>query len=126
MQALPHDFAQRIYRLLGSVMISSFEWGDLNLTQGPHTTARAAHTPPCHRGLLTAPLDIACSRLLSTPASNRVPGVADELISLGYHLVWLFEKVAPNSSRFYQLRKRSSECFDGQPAIVSARFNYLE
>jgi hypothetical protein len=38
MQALAHDFAQRIYRLLGSVMISNFEWGDLNLT------ARSAHT----------------------------------------------------------------------------------
>ena len=45
--------------------------------------------------------------------SNRIPGLPDESISLRYDFFWLFEEVAPNSSRFHQFGKCSSKCLDG-------------
>src|ERR1700751_643369 len=133
MQVPPRSFAQRLYRLLGSLMISNFAWGIESNCKLRTQLDRGAYAT-CHRGLLTAPLDISLypsafnpiARVAHYRCSNRVPGVADELISLRYHLVRLFEKIAPDSSRFCQLRKRSSECFDGQPAIISARFDCSE
>jgi hypothetical protein len=40
---------------------------------------------------------------------NRVPGRANKSIAFCYHLVRMFEKVAPDTSWFNQVRKRPSK-----------------
>lgn len=53
----------------------------------------------------------------------RIPSVSDKSESFRHHFFRLFKEVSPDSSRFYQIRKRPPESFDRKPAIVSGRLN---
>src|SRR5260370_42299238 len=63
------------------------------------------------------------SRICQRCRLSRVPCLANKSIAFCYHLVRMFEKVAPDASWFNQVRKRPSKRFDGQPTIVSARLD---
>src|SRR5271165_6291585 len=88
---------------------SAFGVGEASRFSSSTPTRRYADTP---------------TRFSRTPGGlSRVPCLANKSIAFCYHLVRMFEKVAPDTSWFNQVRKRPSKRLDGQPTIVSARLD---